>query len=57
MELTGLSRPKAKALLERAEGKVKPAVVMHFRKVDLPGAVKILDACGQSLRKAMENAE
>jgi len=54
-ELTGLSRPKAGALLKRAEGKVKPAVVMHFRKVDLPGAVRILNACGQSLRKAIGN--
>jgi len=54
-ELTGLSRPKAKSLLQRAEGKVKPAIVMHFRKVDLQGAVGILRACGQSLRKAMES--
>jgi len=53
-ELTGLSRARAKALLQRADGKVKPAVVMHFRKTDLQGAVRILDACGQSLRKAME---
>ncbi|HSW01670.1 MAG TPA: N-acetylmuramic acid 6-phosphate etherase [Sedimentisphaerales bacterium] len=54
MELTALSRPKARALLQRADGQVKPAVVMHFRKVDLERAVKILGACGQSLRKAME---
>jgi N-acetylmuramic acid 6-phosphate etherase len=55
MELTRLSRAKAKSLLERANGKVKPAVVMHFRKVDLAGAAKILGVCGQSLRKAMES--
>ncbi|MEN6426169.1 MAG: N-acetylmuramic acid 6-phosphate etherase [Phycisphaerales bacterium] len=54
MELTGLSRAKARSLLERANGKVKPAVVMHFRKVDPAGAVRILGACGQSLRKAIE---
>ena len=54
MELTGLSRARAKSLLGRAEGKVKPAVVMHFRKVDLQKAMKILGACGQSLRKAMQ---
>jgi N-acetylmuramic acid 6-phosphate etherase len=54
MELTGLSRPKAKSLLQRAEGKVKPAVVMYFRKVGLEQAQQILDACGQSLRKAMK---
>jgi N-acetylmuramic acid 6-phosphate etherase len=54
MELTGLSRARAKSLLERAEGRVKPAVVMHFRKTGLAGAVEILRDCGQSLRKAME---
>jgi len=52
-ELTGLSWPQARSLLRRAQGKVKPAVVMHFRKVDLPEAVRMLGACGQSLRKAM----
>jgi N-acetylmuramic acid 6-phosphate etherase len=55
MELTHLSRARARALLARAEGKVKPALVMHFRKVDLPGALRILDECGQSLRRAMES--
>ncbi len=54
MELTGLSRPKARALLQRADGRLKPAVVMHFRKVDLQGATRILGACNQSLRKAIE---
>ncbi|HNS20637.1 MAG TPA: N-acetylmuramic acid 6-phosphate etherase [Sedimentisphaerales bacterium] len=56
MELTGLSRTRAKSLLQRAQGKVKPAVVMHVRKVALPEAMGILNACGQSLRKAVENA-
>jgi N-acetylmuramic acid 6-phosphate etherase len=56
MELTHLSRARARALLTRAEGKVKPAIVMHFRKVDLPDALRILDECNQSLRKAMEDA-
>jgi len=54
MEMTGLSRPRAKALLRRADGRLKPAVVMHFRKVDLQGATRILGACDQSLRKAIE---
>ncbi len=54
MELTGLSRVRARALLRRAEGKVKPAVVMHFRGVDLPEALRILDQHGQSLRKTIE---
>ena len=55
MELTGLSRAKAKTLLKRADGQLKPAVVMHFRQVDLQGATRILDACNQSLRKAIED--
>ncbi len=54
MELTELSRPRAKALLQRADGNLKPAVVMHFRKVDLQGATRILRECSQSLRKAMK---
>jgi N-acetylmuramic acid 6-phosphate etherase len=53
MQMTGLSRTKAAKLLERAKGKVKAAIVMHFRKVNLPGALAILDECGQSLRKAI----
>jgi N-acetylmuramic acid 6-phosphate etherase len=56
MELTHLSRAQARALLQRAEGRVKPAVVMHCRKVGLPEALAILDACGQSLRQAMGDA-
>jgi len=54
MELTGLPRAKATALLKRADGQLKPAVVMHFRKVDLQGAMRILDHCNQSLRRAIE---
>ncbi len=53
MELTHLSRRQAQALLQRAEGKVKPAIVMHFRKVDLPDALRILDECDQFLRRAI----
>jgi N-acetylmuramic acid 6-phosphate etherase len=53
MQMTGLSRTKAAKLLERAGGKVKAAIVMHFCKVNLPGALAILDECGQSLRKAI----
>jgi N-acetylmuramic acid 6-phosphate etherase len=57
MELTHLSRRQAQALLQRAEGKVKAAVVMHFRRVDLPGALRILDECDQFLRKAIESTD
>jgi N-acetylmuramic acid 6-phosphate etherase len=53
MQMTGLSRIKAGKLLERAGGKVKAAIVMHFRKVNLPGALAILDESGQLLRKAI----
>jgi N-acetylmuramic acid 6-phosphate etherase len=55
MELTGLSRARAQALLKRADGQLKPAVVMHFRRVDLPAATQILTDCRQSLRKAIED--
>jgi N-acetylmuramic acid 6-phosphate etherase len=56
MELTGLPRRRAQALLRRAEGKVKPALVMHFRHVDFEGALRILEESGQSLRNAIEDA-
>ncbi|UCG57025.1 MAG: N-acetylmuramic acid 6-phosphate etherase [Phycisphaerales bacterium] len=54
MEMTQLRRSQAKRLLARAAGRVKPAIVMHFRKVDLRGALKILDDCDQLLRKAIK---
>jgi len=54
MELTHLSRPRARALLQRADGQLKSAVVMHFRNVDLHGATRILNQCNQSLRNAIE---
>ena len=56
MELTNLSRVKAGKLLDAADGKVKTAIVMHFRKVDMPAAVRILDDSGQLLRRAIEEA-
>ena len=54
MEMTSLSRQKAKNLLRKSEGKVKAAIVMHFREVDYNGAIQILNQCNQSLRKAIE---
>jgi N-acetylmuramic acid 6-phosphate etherase len=54
IEMTGLSRARAKNLLARADGKVKAAIVMQFRKVNLPAALRILDESRQSLRKALE---
>jgi len=53
MELTPLSRRPAQALLQRAEGKVKAAIVMYHRQVDLRDALRILDECDQSLRRAV----
>lgn len=54
VELTGLSRAKAGKLLSAADGKLKTAVVMHFRKVDKAAAADILAESGQLLRKAIE---
>jgi len=54
MELTNLSRPQAKKLLTRANGLVKPAIVMYFKKVNLHEAQKLLKACDESLRTAIE---
>ncbi len=56
MEMTNLSRPRARRLLSRAQGKVKAAIVMHFRRTNLADALKILDECNQFLRKAIEEA-
>jgi len=54
IEMTGLSRARAKNLLARADGKVKAAIVIQFRKVNLPAALRMLDQSRQSLRKALE---
>ena len=55
MEVTGVTRPQARALLKKARGWAKVAILMHFRKVDFDGARKLLAACGQSLRRAIES--
>ncbi len=55
MEVTGLSRPQSQALLARAGGRVKPALVMHFRRVDCRRAVALLKACHESLHRALED--
>jgi N-acetylmuramic acid 6-phosphate etherase len=57
VQMTGLSRLRAVKLLRRAEGKVKAAIVMHFRKVNLYQALAILDECRQSLRKAIKEGQ
>jgi N-acetylmuramic acid 6-phosphate etherase len=55
-ELTGLSRAKSTVLLARAGGKVKPAIVMHFRNTDLATAKKILREHRHSLRNAIKES-
>jgi N-acetylmuramic acid 6-phosphate (MurNAc-6-P) etherase len=57
MDITHLSRRRAQHLLAGADGKVKAAVVMHLRQVDLKSALEILAKCDQSLRKAIQDTE
>ncbi len=56
MAVTKLPRPRARALLQRAGGKVKVAIVMHYRRVDAKRALEILAENGQLLRPAIEEA-
>ena len=53
-QTTGLCESKAAALLKKADGRVKTAIVMHHRKVNLQKTLEILEASNQSLRKAIE---
>ncbi|MFZ0035148.1 MAG: N-acetylmuramic acid 6-phosphate etherase [Sedimentisphaerales bacterium] len=53
-QLTGLSRTRAQKLLKQAKGKVKAAIVMHFRKADFHQALTILQENRQSLRSAIK---
>ena len=57
MDVTGLSRPRARALLTKAEGKLKAALVMHFRRVDLKAALAILKENDEFLRSALAPPE
>ncbi|NLZ05651.1 MAG: N-acetylmuramic acid 6-phosphate etherase [Phycisphaerae bacterium] len=52
-DVTGLSKPRARTLLARAEGRVKAALVMHFRGVPLARALEILKENGELLRPAI----
>jgi len=56
VDVTGLSRRQAQALLQRAGGQLKAAVVMHFRRVDLDRALTILERNDQILRRAIVDA-
>jgi N-acetylmuramic acid 6-phosphate etherase len=51
--LTGLLRDDAVALLKRADGHVKAAVVMHHRRVSLDEATLLLVRCHGRLRQAV----
>jgi len=57
MEITQLNRPRATRLLARAKGKVKAALVMHFRRVNLIRALAILKENGEFLRPAISQHE
>ncbi|MEQ8769741.1 MAG: N-acetylmuramic acid 6-phosphate etherase [Phycisphaerales bacterium] len=52
--LTGLGREDAFDLLERAGGRVKPAVIMDRRGVGLADAERLLEEHAGSLRRALE---
>ncbi len=54
MEMTSLPRVKANNLLRKARGKVKAAIVMHFRNADYEKALHLLNECNQSLRRAID---
>ena len=51
--LTGLSNEPAGQLLEKAQGHVKLAVVMHKRQLNIAEAKNLLDQNGGQLRKAI----
>lgn len=49
-----VTREQAASLLQRAEGRLKAAIVMHRRDVDLAGADSLLKEHGGSLRSIIE---
>jgi N-acetylmuramic acid 6-phosphate etherase len=53
--LTGLDRQRALDLLQRADGHVKSAIIMHERQVDLATAQTILARHGGALRDALRD--
>jgi len=56
MDVTGLSRRRAQNLLARAEGRLKAAIVMHFRRVHLAEALQILKENDELLRPAIADS-
>ncbi|MBM4018268.1 MAG: N-acetylmuramic acid 6-phosphate etherase [Planctomycetes bacterium] len=53
MDVTGLPRARARALLAQARGWAKVAILMHFRKVGFAASRRLLRECGESLRTAI----
>ena len=53
MSATGLSRTGARKLICSANGRVKAAIVMHFKKVGFAEAVKLLKIANESVRDAI----
>ncbi len=56
MTLTGLTQPAAAALLDKAKGEVKTAVVMHHRQVDYVSAVELLAQADGQLRSVISHS-
>jgi len=57
VDVTGLSRRRARSLFGCAEGRLKAAIVMHFRGVHLPEALEILKENSELLRPAIVESE
>jgi len=55
--LTHLDRPQSQALLQRAAGSVKTAIVMHSQNLHLDQAQRLLDSCGGHLRTVLRQTE
>jgi N-acetylmuramic acid 6-phosphate etherase len=53
MAATGAERTVARKLLKQAQGRAKPAILMHLRQVDFEEACRLLDESEESLRKAV----
>jgi N-acetylmuramic acid 6-phosphate etherase len=53
MTVTGISRAAARKLLKKANGRVKPAIVMQLKNVNFADSVQLLKAYDQSLRDAI----
>lgn len=56
MEVCGVERDAARALLADADGRVKTAIVMHALATDAPDADAALDAAGGVIRRATGTA-